>query len=160
MYRTLALVALSLTVVSVSAYAGEETTPSGATSAAGFENMTLSAEKSVDWSLRPTEMAAGRRPRVLPVLYVSLAALQAFDGYSTTAGLSRGAREANQVMGGVAGNSAAFWVVKAGSTAASIWVAERLWKTNRVGAIVTMVAVNGVMASVAARNASVLKTLR
>ena len=158
MYRTLALVALSLTVVSVSAYAGDA--PAAGISTTGFENMTPSVE-GVDWSLRPIEFGAvQRRPNVLPVLYVSLAALQAFDGYSTTAGLSRGAREANQVMGGVAGNSAAFWAVKVASTAGSIWMAERMWKHNRVGAIVTMVAVNSVMASVAARNASVLKALR
>lgn len=63
-------------------------------------------------------------------------------------------------MQGVAGNKAAFWAVKAGTTAASIWLAERMWKRNRVGAIVTMVAVNGMMASVAAPNASVLKAVR
>jgi hypothetical protein len=159
MYRTVALVVLSLTVVSVSAYAADETTPSAATPTAGVQNVTPLAG-NVDWSLRPVEIGAGRRPSVLPVLYVSLAALQGFDAYSTTAGLARGAQEANPMMRGVAGNSAAFWAVKAGSTAASIWLAERLWKTNRVGAIVTMVVVNGVAASVAARNASVLKQLR
>ena len=158
MYRTLALVVLSLSVVSGSAYAAEETTSSATTSAAR-ETMTPSAG-SADWSLRPVEFRTGRRPSVLPALYVSLAALQAFDGYSTTAGLSRGAQEANPMMRGVVGNSAAFWAVKVGSTAASIWIAERIWKTNRVGAIVTMVAVNGMMASVAARNASVLKAVR
>jgi hypothetical protein len=114
----------------------------------------------VDWSLPPVEIGGERRPSILPVLYVSLAALQGFDGYSTTAGLARGARETNPVMTSAAGNSAAFWAVKAASTAGSIWVAERLWKNNRVGAIVTMAVVNGVMASVAARNASVLKSLR
>lgn len=159
MYRTLALVVLSLSVVSGSAYGAEETTSSATASAAGFETMTPSAG-SVDRFLRPVELGTDRRPSVLPALYVSLAALQAFDGYSTTAGISRGAQEANPMMGRVAGNSAAFWAVKVGSTAASIWIAERLWKTNRVGAIVTMVAVNGMMASVAARNASVLKAMR
>lgn len=159
MYRTVALVVLSLTVVSVSADAADETASSAATRTASVENMTPSAG-TVDWSLRPVEIGAIRRPIALPALYVSLAALQVFDGYSTTSGLSRGAQEANPMMQGPAGNKAAFWALKAGSTAASIWLAERMWKTNRVGAIVTMVAVNGVMATVAARNASVLKTLR
>jgi len=158
MYRTLALVALSLTVVSVSAYAADETTPSAHT----FTRLEAAAPSAgpANRAVRSVELGAGRRPNVLPVLYVGLAALQAFDGYSTTTALGRGAQEANPMMRGVAGNSAAFWAVKVGSTAASIWIAERLWKTNRVGAIVTMVAVNGMMASVAARNASVLKTMR
>lgn len=159
MYRTLALVVLSLTVVSGSAWAAEATTPAAETSTVGFEPMTASVG-NVDWSSRPIAIGTGQRPRVLPALYVSLAALQAFDAYSTTAGLGRGAQEANPLMQRVAGNKAAFWAVKAGTTVASIWVAERLWKTNRVGAIVTMVAVNSVMASVAARNASVLKAVR
>jgi hypothetical protein len=64
------------------------------------------------------------------------------------------------MMRGVAGNSAKLWAVKAASTAGSIWLAERMWKTNRVGAIVMMVVSNGLSASVAARNASVLKALR
>lgn len=159
MYRSAALVVLSLAVFSVSAYGADETAASAATPTAGLENVTPAAG-DVDWSLRPIEIGARQRPSVLPVLYVSLAALQGFDAYSTTTGLSRGAQEGNPMMRGVAGNSAAFWAVKAGSTAASIWFAERLWKTNRVGAIVTRVAVNGMMASVAARNASVLKAVR
>ena len=159
MYRTVALVVLSLTVGNVAAYGAEETTPPAAAATTRLEQARPSAG-DVDWSLRPIEIGARRRPSVLPVLYVSFAALQAFDAYSTTAGLARGAQEANPMMRSVAGNSAAFWAVKAGSTAASIWLAERLWKTNRVGAIVTMVVANGVMASVATRNASVLKQLR
>ena len=159
MYRSAALVVLSLTVFSVSAYGADETTSSAAAPTTSLEQVTPSVGNA-DWSLPPVEIGAGRRPSVLPVLYVSLAALQGFDAYSTTAALARGAQEANPMMRGVAGNSAAFWAVKAASTAGSIWAAERLWKTNRVGAIVTMVVVNGVAASVAARNASVLKALR
>ena len=159
MYRSAALVVLSLTVFGASAYGADASASSAATPTAGVEN-TAPAAGEVDWSLRPVKIGAGRRPSVLPVLYVSFAALQGFDAYSTTAGLARGAHEANSMMRGMAGNSAAFWAVKAGSTAASIWFAERLWKTNRVGAIVTMVVAYGVMASVATRNASVLKALR
>jgi hypothetical protein len=159
MYRTVALVVLSLTVVSVSAYGADETTPSAATPTTPLEQTTPSVG-NVDWSLPPVEISAGPRPSVLPILYVSFAALQGFDAYSTTAALGRGVQEANPMMRGVAGNTPAVWAVKAASTAASIWFAERLWKTNRVGAIVTMVVVNGMMASVAARNASVLKAVR
>src|SRR5712692_6079024 len=67
----------------------------------------------VDWSLRPVQIGPTKRPGVLPALYVSLAALQVFDAYSTSEGLARGAREANPVMQAIVGNPALFWSVKA-----------------------------------------------
>jgi hypothetical protein len=101
------------------------------------------------------------RPSALPPLYVSLAALQAYDGYSTLHGLNQGARESNVLVGGLAGKPALFWAVKGGSTAVSIFMAEQLWRHHRrAEAIVTMVAANGVMAVIAARNASVLRASR
>ena len=116
----------------------------------------------VDWALPAVHIGAGAsRGSILPSLYVSLGALQAFDGYSTTTGLRRGATETNGMMKNVAGNPASMWIVKGGVTAVSIYAAERLWKRNRrVAAIATMVATNGLMAMVAARNASVLRAQR
>jgi hypothetical protein len=113
----------------------------------------------VDWSLPAVHIGGPvRRGGLLPALYVSLAGLNAFDAYSTSVGLSRGAREANPLMQSVAGNPAALWAVKGGATDASIFVAERLWKSNRrAQAIAVMVVTNGMMAVVAARNASVLR---
>jgi hypothetical protein len=154
MYRSFALV-LSLTLFSATASAADETASSGGAAVA-----VEATSPSRPLHLSVVADVPTARPRVLSVLYASYIALQGYDAYSTTAGLARGAQEANPLMQGVAQNKAAFWAMKAGTTAASIWVAESLWKKNRVGAIVTMVAVNGVMASVAARNASVLKTLR
>jgi Domain of unknown function (DUF5658) len=101
------------------------------------------------------------RPMALPALYGTLAGLQIFDGYSTVTGLRRGATEANPIVGGLAGNPAAFWSLKAASTGVSIYFAERLWKRGRRGqAIAVMLASNAVMSAVAARNASVLKATR
>ena len=98
---------------------------------------------------------------MLAPLYVSLGALQAFDGYSTLKGVNRGARESNVLVGGLAANPAAFWAVKAGSTAVSIYFAERLWRQHRrAEAITVMIVSNGVMAAIAARNASVLHSSR
>jgi hypothetical protein len=117
-----------------------------------------------DWSLQPMRVGAAQKPSrgaLLPALYVSLAGLNIFDAYSTTKGLSRGAVEANPLLHGVAGNSAALWAVKGGTTAASIFFAERLWRQHRrAEAIAAMVVSNGVMAGVAARNASVLRQVR
>jgi hypothetical protein len=100
------------------------------------------------------------RPAALPLLYGSYAALQVFDGYQTIQGVSRGANELNPLMSGIAGSPAAVWTIKAVSAALAIGAAERMWKTNKTGAIVVMIIANGVSAAVAARNASVLRQLR
>jgi Domain of unknown function (DUF5658) len=101
------------------------------------------------------------RPVVLAPMYVSLAALQVYDGYTTTHGVKNGAQEANELVGGLASKPVAFWAVKVGTTALSIFVAERLWRNhNRGAAIATMVISNGLMGVIAARNANVLRATR
>jgi hypothetical protein len=100
------------------------------------------------------------RPAVLPALYVSLSALQAFDVYSTHQALAHGAHEANPVMGGIVGNPIAFTAVKAATAVIPMLIAERMWKTNRLAAVLTMVAANSAMAIVAANNARVLQQVR
>lgn len=93
-----------------------------------------------------------RRPAALPALYASLGALHALDAYSTRCALAAGAHEANPLMRKPAGSSGATLAVKAASTAATIFFAERAWKKNRKGAVILMVAINGAMAAVSARN--------
>jgi hypothetical protein len=101
------------------------------------------------------------RGPVLPVLYVSLAALNTYDALSTLQGVQNGARETNGLLAPVAGSAPAMWVVKGTATAASILAAERLWKSNRRAQAIAVLAVtNGMMAVVAARNASVLRQQR
>ena len=100
------------------------------------------------------------RPAVLPTLYASFVSLQAYDVYSTRRGLSQGAIEANPLMQGVVGSTPGFIAMKAVTTGASIFIAERLWKTNRKAAIITMIVANGVMGAVAANNARVLQQTR
>jgi hypothetical protein len=101
------------------------------------------------------------RPRVLPALYVGMSALQIYDGYSTLRGVRGGAPETNPLVGGLAARPVAFWSVKAVTTAASIYLAEQLWRQHhRTQAVVTMVIANGVMAAVAARNASIVGSQR
>jgi hypothetical protein len=98
---------------------------------------------------------------MLPVLYGTLAGLQAYDGWSTVRATRAGATEANPALGGVASNTGAMWAVKVGATMASAYAAEGLWRRHRrVQAIVTMAAVNGMMAAVAAHNASVMRGLK
>ena len=160
MNRFAAATVLMLTVAAIPASAAERGDATGAGDSVAAVVPALAAD--VDWALPAVHIGAGAsRGSVLPSLYVSLGALQAFDGYSTTTGLRRGATEANGMMKNVAGNPAAMWIVKGGVTAVSIYAAERLWKQNRrVAAIATMVATNGLMAMVAARNASLLRAQR
>jgi len=100
------------------------------------------------------------RPLALPALYAGSAALQAFDAYSTLQALHLGAREANPLMQGVAVNPALLIGMKAAVTAASIVAAEQMWRQHhQLRAIALMAVSNGVMAAVAAHNASVISSL-
>lgn len=109
----------------------------------------------------PIRIPAATRPSVLPSMYVSLGALQGYDAYSTLRAVKQGAVEANPMMTGMVGNPAAFLAVKGATTVTTIYVAERLWRQQRRGAAIALVAVvNGMMAVVAAHNASVLGAQR
>lgn len=94
-----------------------------------------------------------KRPAVLPALYVSFGAVQAWDVYTTSAALKNGAREANPVAAPFAGSSAQMFALKAASTAGTVYFVERLWKQNKVAAVVVMAAINGATAAIAMNNA-------
>ena len=99
---------------------------------------------------RPSE---AKRPAALVPMYASLVSLQTLDVVSTTRALSSGAGyEANPVMRGVVGSPAAFFAVKAGTTAGTIWIAERMRKQHPVRAMVFMASTNAMMAAVVAHN--------
>lgn len=137
---------LSMCLVSASASAADNETSAGE---AGGARVVMGAER------------VHARGSMLPVLYGTLAGLQAYDGWSTVRATRLGATEANPVVGGMASNAGAMWAVKAGATTASIYAAEGLWRRHRrVEAIVTMVAVNGMMVAVAVHNASVMRALK
>jgi hypothetical protein len=89
---------------------------------------------------------------LLVPLYVSFAALQALDVQSTSAALDRGGREANPVMAGVVGSPVAFVALKAATGAAVIYASERMRRRSRIGALVTMAALNGLYATIVMRN--------
>jgi hypothetical protein len=115
----------------------------------------------VDWSMKPVQVGGGmKRPAALAGLYVSLAGLQVYDAMSTARGLKQGAHEANPLMQGAVNNSAMFWSIKAATTALPMMMAEKMWKRNKVGAVVMMAVANSVAATVAANNARVLKAGR
>jgi hypothetical protein len=125
---------------------------------------------SIDWSetFRPSPIVWKNtawgddkvsRPPALAALYASYAALQAYDVYSTTRALGRGAREANPLMESVVGNTPGFIAVKAVVAVSTVIGTERLWRKNKATAIAVMFAANSVSAVVAARNALALRQL-
>jgi len=123
--------------------------PLGAAAADGSAAATDAAQAKLMALAREPQ-----RPRALPVLYGTFTTLQVMDIVTTRSAIGvAGAREANPVMG--SGNTAQLIAMKAASTAISIYLAEKTWKKNRVAAIVTMVAVNGMTAAVVAHNAQI-----
>jgi hypothetical protein len=58
----------------------------------------------------------------------------------------------NPLVAPTAGSPGVSLAIKAGTTATTIYFAEKLWKRNRAAAIVTMVAVNAGTAAIVARN--------
>jgi hypothetical protein len=155
MIRTFLVASLGLMVFTTPAFAGADEVLVGKTIAGSV------ATKAADQrNFKGTELR-GARGAALPVLYGMLAGLNTYDGWSTVKAVRLGAIEANPAVAGIASNAPAMWAVKAGATMASVYAAERLWRRNRrTEAIITMVAVNGAMAMVAARNASVLRGMK
>ena len=147
MSRTIFALGLSFFVLAAPAFAADPT------SHETHDTMTI---VSAELARTPS-----RRPAGLPALYVGSGLLQAFDAYSTMKALNLGAVEANPVMRGATSNPIAFIGIKASVAATSILLAERLWKDHhRVAAVAAMVASNGLMAWVAAHNASVISSLQ
>lgn len=95
---------------------------------------------------------AVKRPAILPTLYVTLAAMQAWDLYSTSVAVKAGARESNPVAAPFAGNPGSLIGLKLVSTASTIFFAERMWKTNRVKAVIVLAAINGATAAISMNN--------
>jgi hypothetical protein len=96
-------------------------------------------------------VAAHRPPALIP-MYVTFASLQVLDAHSTSRALDRGAVEANPVMRGLAGNTAALLALKAAGTTGIVYSAERMWRRNRTAAVLFMVAANSGMAWVVNHN--------
>lgn len=98
------------------------------------------------------EPAAIRRPAVLPVLYVSFAALQALDAHSTLTAVAAGGNEANPALKGIVDRPGAFVAVKLAATVGTLYLTERLWKKHRGAAVALMLVANGAYAVIVGSN--------
>jgi hypothetical protein len=160
MFRRIACALVVLSLTSVVAYGAEASDPTDGPATVGSTEVVKSMVPASVVRWNPTRESHGVRPAALPALYASLAALQWFDGYSTTRALAGGAKEANPMMKGVVNKPVVFWSLKAAMAVAPALATERMWKTNKAGAIAVMVVSNGMMAAVAAHNAKVLNRVR
>lgn len=152
--------AACMALLSVPAPAAAQRGPSPDPTPLLMPDGTLIAHLLVPSASMPAFQPA-RRPQILGVLYASFIGLEVYDGYSTSTGLTAGATESNGLVRWAAVHPTIFWGVKGGAAAASLYVAERMWRRHRRGqAIAVMVASNVVMAAVAANNWSVLHSQR
>jgi len=93
------------------------------------------------------------RPKALPPLYFSFAALQVADIHTTIRALDNGAVEANPLLKGIADSPVKLGLVKVAGTAALFTASEALWrKGKKKTAIVLMIAGNVGMTAVVYRN--------
>jgi Domain of unknown function (DUF5658) len=116
-----------------------------------------SAPRAPDAPLAPGAPSPLRatRPASLVPLYASFATLQGLDYASTRSALADGGSEANPLMRSIVENPTAFIAVKAAATAGVILVGEKMWKKNRVGAVLFVAGANAAMAVVVGRNYAV-----
>lgn len=91
-----------------------------------------------------------RRPMALSALYGTYGTLQALDVVTTRRAIGAGAQERNPLM--KSGSVGTMIAVKAAAGVSTIYFAERMWKKNRVGAVIVMAALNGATAAIVAHN--------
>lgn len=162
---TAAALLMTLGFAVVPAFAAESSVTAAAASAATATAAAAAGSSELaadtDWTLAPAKMGVKEsRGAVLPSLYVSLAALNAYDFASTRKGLAMGATEGNPAMKAIVGNTTSLMAVKAVATAGTILAAEKLWKNHHKGqAIAVMLISNGLMSAVAAHNSAVVDHL-
>ena len=138
--------------------------PPGAASAAGLDEKpmpdgVLAESRAITLPLTALYQPQLKRPVLLPALYVTLGAMQAWDLHSTSAAIRAGAHEANPVAA-LATSNGSLLGLKVATTASTIFFAERVWKKNRVAAVVMMTAINGATAAVAMHNMRNARTER
>jgi hypothetical protein len=148
--RAAALTLAVLLTASATSFASDSETaakPTPAPLAGAVARAAKDAEPTVTlWTLSQQP----KRPSLLPVLYASYLTLQAADIVSTRKAISAGAQEANPLMG--AGQMGTMIAAKAAAGASTMYFTEKLWKKNRMGAIVMMAALNGATAAIVAHN--------
>ena len=126
--------------------------------AALLNSSTIPAAQLASLDQFPMQVAPVNERRgsssLLASLYATTAVMQALDVHSTLLAIKAGAVEGNPLMSGVVNNRGAFLATKAAVAASTILAARQIAKKSRIGAIVTMVAVNSAYAMIVRHNYS------
>jgi hypothetical protein len=142
----LAVLLFSSFVVAAPASAQGTVSPSLRADSSAVQLVTVASPKDV------VAASPQQRPAALVPMYVSFSVLQGLDVHSTLRALDSGAVEANPLMKGVAGSAIGMAAVKTAAAAGVIYASERMWKHNKVAAVVFMAATNSAMAWVVQHN--------
>lgn len=96
----------------------------------------------------------GRRTTsgLLKSMYATTAVMQGLDVHSTLKAFKAGAVEGNPLMKGITGNRVAFVATKAAVAASTMLAARQIAKRSKVGAVITLVAVNSAYAMIVRHN--------
>ena len=120
--------------------------------------VTINAVADVGATQPPVREREERRPPALVPLYFSLVGLQITDSVMTVDAVrNHSARELNPAMRRFADSHVSMLLIKASATAGTMVAVEKLWKKNRVAALLTMVGVNALYVGVVANNVRALK---
>ena len=122
----------------------DTTTPSSP----AIDGVPIDERPSINQVTAPTPSRLG----ALVPLYASFAMLQTLDAHSTTRAIQNGATERNPLLRDLAGHPAGLFALKAGVTASTILLTEKVRKKHPVGAIVLMTALNSFYATVVVHN--------
>lgn len=112
--------------------------------------VTLPAEQQLDVTTAAATADGPKRPGILIPLYAMHFSLHGLDVHSTLQAIKRGHREANPLLKNA--TSGQLIGAKLASSAATVWLAEKLWKKNRPAAVVLVAALNVALAAVVANN--------
>jgi uncharacterized protein DUF5658 len=103
-------------------------------------------------------MVEPQRPALLIPLYATNVALHGLDLWTTKRALDAGNREGNPLFKDA--SIGAMTGAKIAASAATILIAEKLWKRNRIAAVGLMLATNVGLSAVAANNYRVTQRTR
>lgn len=109
-----------------------------------------SAVVATDEQSQPAVEVLQERPRILIPLYAMQITLNGLDVHSTLRALEAGHREANPLFED--GSARKMIGAKIASSTISVFLAEKLWKKNRVAAVVLVAGVNAALAAVVTNN--------
>ena len=123
-----------------------------------LNNTTIPAVRLADLEqfpapVQPLMLRRQSSPAVLmKSMYATTAVMQALDLHSTLQAFKAGAVEGNPLMAGITKNRVAFVATKAAVAASTMFAARQIAKRSKVGAVITMVAVNSAYAMIVRHN--------